>query len=81
MVIFVVLAAVLLRVITSVRGRGARMNCKVCGEEIDERRAALGYTTCLEHGEDRKEFTVAPAYNKGGYQLITRSCVKDIGRK
>lgn len=30
--------------------------------------------------EESKNFTVAPAYNKGAYQVISRSNVKDIGR-
>ena len=30
--------------------------------------------------EESKKFTVAPAYNKGAYQVIPRSEVKDIGR-
>lgn len=24
--------------------------------------------------------TIAPAYNKGAYQVIPKSCIKDIGR-
>lgn len=30
--------------------------------------------------EESKKFTVAPAYNKGAYQVIPRSEVKDIGK-
>ena len=30
--------------------------------------------------QESKKFTVAPAYNKGAYQVITKSNVKDIGR-
>ena len=30
--------------------------------------------------EESKNFTVAPAYNKGAYQVIPSSSVKDIGR-
>ena len=30
--------------------------------------------------KESKNFTVAPAYNKGAYQVISRSNVKDIGR-
>ena len=30
--------------------------------------------------EESKKFTVAPAYNKGAYQVIPKSEVKDIGR-
>ncbi len=54
--------------------------CKICGEEFSDKRYALGYRTCLEHPEPIKQFTVAPAYNKGAYQLISRTAVVDIGR-
>lgn len=54
--------------------------CVVCGEEFSERRASLGYKTCLAHAEAQKQFTVAPAYNKGAYQLITSANVRHIGR-
>ena len=30
--------------------------------------------------EESKKFTVAPAYNKGAYQVIPKSEIKDIGR-
>ena len=30
--------------------------------------------------EESKKFTVAPAYNKGAYQVISKSAIKDIGR-
>ena len=30
--------------------------------------------------EESKNFTVAPAYNKGAYQVINRNNIKDIGR-
>ena len=30
--------------------------------------------------EESKKFTIAPAYNKGAYQVITKNNVKDIGR-
>lgn len=54
--------------------------CKVCGEKFSSKRAALGYSTCLQHPEPKKTFTVAPAYNKGAYQVISSSNVKYIGR-
>lgn len=54
--------------------------CKVCGEQFNPARAKLGYRTCLEHPEPQITFTVAPAYNKGAYQLITRAEVQSIGR-
>lgn len=52
-----------------------------CTNSVHPRRRALGYTTYLEHGGKPKAFTVAPAYNKGGYQLITPQNVSDIGKK
>jgi len=30
--------------------------------------------------QESKKFTIAPAYNKGGYQVITQKNVKDIGK-
>ena len=30
--------------------------------------------------EESKKFTIAPAYNKGAYQVITPSNIKDIGK-
>ena len=30
--------------------------------------------------EESKKFTIAPAYNKGAYQVISKNNVKDIGR-
>ena len=30
--------------------------------------------------KESKKFTIAPAYNKGAYQVITPSNIKDIGR-
>ena len=30
--------------------------------------------------EESKKFTIAPAYNKGAYQVITKANVKDIGK-
>ena len=30
--------------------------------------------------EESKKFTVAPAYNKGAYQVITKNNIKDIGK-
>jgi hypothetical protein len=54
--------------------------CKVCNEEYSDARAALGYSTCLEHPEPKKEYTVSIAFNKGAYQLITPEEVKNIGR-
>jgi hypothetical protein len=59
-----------------------------CFEEVSHPRWELGYRVCLECGEEQAQEKaaalsrqVAPAYNKGAYQLITsvKMC-KDIGR-
>jgi hypothetical protein len=50
--------------------------CK-CGESFSEKRAALGYKTCLECGdnnaksaiEEKRNCVVIP-YNKGPYMLL-----------
>lgn len=55
--------------------------CKVCAEEYSDQRAKLGYKTCLAHPEPPKQYTLAPAYNKGAYQVISRQEVQYIGRK
>lgn len=52
-----------------------------CDETVNPKRVALiGVSRCLQHGLTKKQYTVAPAFNKGGYQLITPNNVKDIGR-
>lgn len=49
-----------------------------CGEDIEPRRAQLGYRLCLWCGEAnarqaRKSWTVVQEYTKGNYQLVTSS--------
>lgn len=34
--------------------------CIKCGDEFSERRAELGYKTCLEHGQAKINFPVIP---------------------
>lgn len=51
-----------------------------CEGIVAQARYDLGYKTCLKCGSPAPVRTVAPAFNKGGYQLIPRDCVKDIGR-
>lgn len=44
-----------------------------CGEEVDVRRVALGYTKCLSCGDKeakQRRFTIAPI-NKSNYMMIT----------
>ena len=54
--------------------------CSLCGENYPIKRYELKYYTCLSCGSKKNTYTVAPAYNKGAYQLITISSVRDIGR-
>lgn len=59
------------------------MVCKSCSTIIPTARFSIGYTTCLPCGEKeskKRTHTIAPAYNKGAYQVITNSTIKDIGR-
>lgn len=56
-----------------------------CSETVNPKRVKImgfkpGQERCLQHGDVRKQFTVAPAYNKGGLQLITHGDIEDIGR-
>lgn len=49
--------------------------CTTCGSAFAERRAALGYKTCLSCGDgaakaERSGWTVAPGH-KSNYMLIT----------
>lgn len=37
-------------------------------------------TSATERHELDSKYTIAPAYNKGAYQVISRDNVKDIGR-
>ena len=54
--------------------------CVNCGEEYSNKRKQLGYNTCLDCSKTVNKYTIAPAYNKGAYQVISRKDVKDIGR-
>ena len=51
--------------------------CKLCHEDYNDKRLALGFYTCLDCGDraateeaHRRRKCVAPAYNKGAYQYI-----------
>lgn len=53
-------------------------SCFECGEKFNPKRLRLGYTYCLECGDNhakqetiRKSKCVAPAYNKGAYQYVS----------
>ena len=62
--------------------------CIEFDEEYSDRRKALGYSTCLDCGQEaaereilRKARCTAPAYNKGGYMYISSvNMAKDVGR-
>jgi len=59
------------------------MDCIHCSNTIAIARVNIGYTTCLQCGQKEAKqhtWTVAPAYNKGAYQVINKSSIKDIGR-
>ena len=64
------------------------IECVRCEEEVNPRRAELGYKTCLESGgkvanaeRARKAKCTAPAFNKGAYQYVTSSdMARDVGR-
>ena len=47
--------------------------CKVCGEQINPKRYALGYKTCLECGDEqahKRKHTIVPM-NKSNYIPVT----------
>ena len=44
--------------------------CEVCGDEFPPARQALGYSTCLKHGDKRKTFTAVPV-PKSNYIIAT----------
>jgi hypothetical protein len=62
------------------------MNCIHCDDDIDPRRAALGYKLCLFCGEEaareeRKGWTIAPLH-KSNYMLLTsKEDLKGINNK
>lgn len=46
----------------------------------DAKAALKAYKDQLMRVEESSKYTIAPAYNKGAYQVIPRKEVKDIGR-
>jgi len=46
----------------------------------DAKAALKAYKEKLMRVEESSKYTIAPAYNKGAYQVIPRKEVKDIGR-
>jgi predicted nucleic acid-binding Zn-ribbon protein len=65
-----------------------RPKCDECGTAYSVRRKELGYSTCLDCGEEavqsliqRMKKQCAPAYNKGPYMYITGAqMARDLGR-
>jgi len=62
-------------------------DCTLCDELISQGRRSLGYMTCLGCGEtaanelaEQRKKQIAPAYNKGAYQYITKDDLGTIGR-
>ena len=52
-------------------------------DTVEYKSADSGVGTCVAPDRsyaDNASFTVAPAYNKGAYQVISSENVKDIGR-
>jgi len=59
------------------RGERFMAKCEICEEEYSNKRAELGYDTCLKCGEidareetNKKKMRIATPYNKGPYMYI-----------
>ena len=46
----------------------------------DAQSALLEMKKKLVAQQESSKYTVAPAYNKGAYQVIPKDCIKDIGK-
>ena len=62
------------------------MNCIHCDDDIDPRRAALGYRLCLFCGEEaakeeRKGWTIVPMHKSNYVLLVDRRDLPGIGNK
>lgn len=62
--------------------------CKECGNRYEDKRAKLGYETCLECGEEEaqmelqnKRKRIAILYNKGPYMLLSERDLIGLGKK
>jgi len=49
-----------------------------CKEEVDPRRFAIGFTTCMWCGSPEPKRTISIPYNKGTYQLITKAGLEEM---
>ena len=55
----------------------------ICNQQVACSNQAGGTTTKPVKNwrlEESKKFTIAPAYNKGGYQVISKDNIKHIGK-
>ncbi len=54
----------------------------ICNQQVVCSNRTRGTTTLADDWRLRegKKFTIAPAYNKGGYQVISPNNIKDIGK-
>jgi hypothetical protein len=54
----------------------------ICNQQVVCSNRTRGTTTLADNWRLRegKKFTIAPAYNKGGYQVISLNNIKDIGK-
>jgi hypothetical protein len=54
----------------------------ICNQQVVCSNRTRGTTTLPDNWRLRegKKFTIAPAYNKGGYQVISPNNIKDIGK-
>ena len=54
----------------------------ICNQQVVCSNRTRGTTKPVHNWrlEESKKFTVAPAYNKGAYQVISKNSIKDIGR-
>jgi hypothetical protein len=62
------------------------MNCIHCDDDIDPRRAALGYKLCLFCGEEaakeeRRGWTIVPMHKSNYVLLVDRKDLPGIGNK
>ncbi len=62
------------------------MNCIQCDDDVDPRRAALGYKLCLFCGEEaareeRRGWTIVPMHKSNYVLLVDRKDLPGIGNK
>lgn len=67
--------------------KGENPECTECGDTYNPRRAALGYSTCLDCGDaaastERATWCVAPAGHKQGATLVSdpKTHMKEINK-